>query len=107
MHAYGQPRPLKDQDALRKLVTQQVKLYEEKERSLWDQSLMAGVIDTELQAIVGFKIPIERIEGKYKFNQNRSLADQQGVVAALERSGCPFKKAAGAFMRALFLKESV
>jgi transcriptional regulator len=105
VHVYGRPQPLADQGALRLLVTQQVQLYEEKEGSLWDQSLMEGVMHTELQAIVGFEIPIERIEGKYKFNQNRSLADQQGVVAALERSGCPFKKAAGAFMRALSLKE--
>ena len=105
VHVYGEPEPITDHDSLRLLVTQQVRLYEEKERSLWNQALMEDVMQTELQAIVGFEIPIKRLEGKYKFNQNRSLADQHGVVAALERSACPFKKAAGAFMRAFTVKE--
>ena len=39
-----------------------------------------------VQAIVGFEVPIERLEGKFKLNQNRSRADREGVVRALSRS---------------------
>jgi len=101
VHAYGRPREIADSKVLKALVQEQVRLYETKEHSLWNQSLMEEIMDTQLRGIVGFEIPIERLEGKFKFNQNRSLADQEGVTSALERSGCPFKKAAGAFMRAL------
>jgi transcriptional regulator len=101
VHAYGRPRIMTDSGTLQDLVTQQVAVYEDAENSIWDRSLMGGVIDTELKAIVGFEIPIERVEAKFKFNQNRSYADQAGVVSGLERSACPFKRAAGAFMRRL------
>ena len=67
---------------------------------------MEGVLETELRAIVGFEIPIQRLEGKFKYNQNRAALDQQGVASALERSGCPFKRAAGAFMRAIVRAQS-
>src|SRR4051794_13970893 len=33
-----------------------------------------------LKGIVGFRMPVERIEGKYKLSQNRSEADRQGVI---------------------------
>jgi transcriptional regulator len=39
------------------------------------------------KAIVGVEIAIERIEGKWKASQNRSSADQQGVVKGLEDIG--------------------
>ncbi len=39
-----------------------------------------------LRAIVGFALPIERLEGKWKLGQNRSQADQAGVRAGLAAS---------------------
>jgi transcriptional regulator len=38
-------------------------------------------------AIVGVEIPIQRIEGKWKTNQNRQDADKMGVVAGLLAKG--------------------
>jgi transcriptional regulator len=43
-------------------------------------------MDSNLKAIVGIEIVIDRLEGKYKFNQNRPAEDQRGVVAALAES---------------------
>jgi transcriptional regulator len=37
--------------------------------------------------IVAFELPIARLEGKRKLNQNRSPADRAGVIRALEASG--------------------
>ncbi len=43
-------------------------------------------IDAMLRAIVGFALPIERLEGKWKLGQNRSAADRQGVRDGLGAS---------------------
>ncbi|WP_339486205.1 FMN-binding negative transcriptional regulator [Pseudomonas sp. EL_65y_Pfl2_R95] len=46
----------------------------------------ADYIDKMLRAIVGFALPIEQLEGKYKLSQNRDIADRQGVHAGLQNS---------------------
>lgn len=46
----------------------------------------ADYIDKMLRAIVGFALPIEQLEGKYKLSQNRDIADRQGVHAGLKNS---------------------
>ncbi len=40
-------------------------------------------IDAMLKGIVAFEIPIARLEGKFKLNQNRSATDRQRVAQAL------------------------
>ena len=45
-----------------------------------------------LTQIVGFRIEIEKIEGKWKLNQNHPAERRQKVVRALRRAGrrkCP------------------
>lgn len=42
-----------------------------------------------LKGIVGFEFPITRIEGKWKFSQNRSEKDRGGVVQGLIIEGSP------------------
>lgn len=44
----------------------------------------AEYIDRNLKAIIGLRLPIERIEGKRKLSQNRTAADREGVLAGLE-----------------------
>jgi transcriptional regulator len=46
----------------------------------------ADYIDGMLKAIVGFAIPIDRLEGKRKLSQNRSAADIAGVREGLAAS---------------------
>ncbi|KAF1012641.1 MAG: hypothetical protein GAK32_00055 [Pseudomonas fluorescens] len=46
----------------------------------------ADYIDTMLKAIVGFALPIQRLQGKRKLSQNRSPADIAGVRAGLAAS---------------------
>jgi transcriptional regulator len=47
----------------------------------------ADYIQAMLRAIVGFELAIEKLEGKWKLNQNRTEADIQGVKEALAREG--------------------
>lgn len=99
VHAYGRPDVVHDPEALRPMVDALVDLHESAAQSDWDPALMEGVMHSELQAIVGFEIPIASIEGKFKYNQNRSRADQEGVATALERSSDALEAEAGAIMR--------
>ncbi len=46
-------------------------------------------LDSMLRAIVGFALPIRRLEGKWKLGQNRSAADQAGVRDGLAASTSP------------------
>jgi transcriptional regulator len=44
----------------------------------------ADYIDRNLAAITGLRLPIERLEGKWKLSQNRTDADREGVLAGLD-----------------------
>jgi transcriptional regulator len=43
----------------------------------------ADFVQQLLRAIVGIRIPIERLVGKWKVSQNRSQADREGVAQGL------------------------
>ena len=98
LHAYGRPNVIHDPDQLRPMVTRLVDLHEGGLDYPWDSSQMESVMEVELKAIVGFEIPIDRMEGKYKFNQNRSVADQRGVAEVLGGSDEPALRAVGEIM---------
>jgi transcriptional regulator len=49
----------------------------------------AGYVQSLTNAIVGFEIRVERIQGKWKHSQNRSDADRESVIAGLEALGTP------------------
>jgi transcriptional regulator len=85
VHAYGTPILTHDTGRLREMVVALTQRYEDGSGG-WAVERAEPIMDTELQAIVGFAIPVYRIEGKFKLNQNRSEADQRGVVRALEGS---------------------
>lgn len=86
VHAYGVPTLITEPDKLRYMVESLIEFHEAKLGFPWDSSKKESVMLAELQGIVGFEIPIDRIEGKWKFNQNRTREDQAGVIKALRGS---------------------
>ncbi len=44
-------------------------------------------IDGMLKGIVGFALPIARLEGKWKMSQNRPAQDRAGVIDGLGDKG--------------------
>jgi transcriptional regulator len=99
VHATGTPRLVTDDTRLRAMVMRLVDNHEAPLGSPWDVGKANAVIDVELAGIVGFEIPIDRIEGKFKMNQNRSREDQEGVVSALESSSDPGEREIARMMR--------
>jgi transcriptional regulator len=88
IHAYGQVEFFDATDRLRAIVTGLTEREETGRAEPWAVSdAPAGYVEGMLQGIVGFALPIVRLEGKWKMSQNRPAADRAGVVAGLEADG--------------------
>jgi transcriptional regulator len=84
IHAYGQIIFFEDAERLRTVVTELTKKHEAAFPAPWQVTdAPATYIDSQLKAIVGFECRITRLEGKQKFNQNRSAEDRLGVIEGL------------------------
>ena len=87
VHAHGAPRVIEDPARVHALLGA---LTERHESAMTEPWLLPGMDDAyivkQMRGIVAFEIPITRLEGKFKLNQNRSAADQAGVVAAMSES---------------------
>ena len=84
IHAYGRITFFDDVERLRTVVTELTKKHEAAFPAPWQVTdAPATYIDSQLKAIVGFECQITRLEGKQKFNQNRSAEDRLGVIEGL------------------------
>jgi transcriptional regulator len=84
IHAYGRLTFFEDPERLRTVVTELTRKHEAAFPAPWQVTdAPAAYIDSQLKAIVGFECRILRLEGKQKFNQNRSLEDRLGVIEGL------------------------
>jgi transcriptional regulator len=102
VHAYGTPRLIDDEAALRGLLEKLVDQHEAGFDAPWDMAVLDthdGYMDKMIAAIVGFEMPIARLEGKFKLSQNRQPAEQAGVIAALSTSDYAPDQAMAALMR--------
>jgi transcriptional regulator len=86
VHATGPATTFVEPARLRDHVLRLVQEHEGYIDPPWDAAHAEPILESQLGAIVGIEIRIRRLEGKFKFNQNRSRADQEGVVAALSAS---------------------
>ena len=87
VHAYGTAEVFTDADRLRTLVSALTDRHEAGRASPWKVAdAPADYIDGMLKAIVGFALPIQRLEGKRKLSQNRNAADIAGVREGLAAS---------------------
>src|SRR5579864_1818197 len=81
VHAYGIPHLIEDTTALYTVLQALVQKHESHFEKPWTLQPLGDFMQNKMRAIVGFQIPITRLEGKYKLNQNRSVNDQVRVVA--------------------------
>jgi transcriptional regulator len=83
VHAYGCFQLMEDEADLEKLLARMVQTYEASQPRPWTINEPAEFVQRLLRQIVGFRIPITRLEGKWKLNQNRPTDQRQKVIAAL------------------------
>lgn len=87
VHATGVAEVFSDAPRLLALVTGLTQRHEAGQAQPWAVSdAPADYIEGMLRAIVGFELPISRLEGKRKLSQNRSAEDIAGVQAGLAAS---------------------
>lgn len=88
VHAYGGIEFFEDSQRLRRVVTALTENHEARRAEPWSISdAPEDYIDAMLRGIVGFRLAIGRLEGKWKMSQNRSADDRQGVIDGLKEAG--------------------
>jgi transcriptional regulator len=84
VHAYGRLRVIEDAAWLRAFVTRLTDVHEARSPRPWKvEDAPEDYVAAQLSGIVGIEMPVARLEGKWKVNQNRPVADRESVVEAL------------------------
>jgi transcriptional regulator len=88
VHAHGRPEVMQDKHWLRSHVTELTAQQEHGRATPWAVSdAPESFIEIMLRGIIGLRIVIERIEGKWKMSQNREAKDREGVAKGLLARG--------------------
>ncbi len=94
VHARGRISFTQEPAALLDLVRRLTDRHEGERAAPWAVSdAPADFIQSQLRAIVGVRVEITALTGKWKMSQNRSPADRAGVVAGLRAEGGPVAEA--------------
>jgi len=98
VHAYGVPKLLEDRKAKH---ASQRRLIERLDAQWLPQfdALREEYVQRMLGAIVNFRIPVTRLETRWKLSQNRGRREQELIVAQLEKSSDPTARALAALTR--------
>ena len=99
VHAYGTLELIEDDAGKDALLKGLIELHEPAYAEHW-RDLPDGFRRTMLAGIIGFRIPIARIEGKFKLSQNRPEVDRRNVHAA-HAAGTPDQQSLAAWMERL------
>ena len=100
IHAYGRVEFFEDAERLRAIVTSLTQRHEGRREKPWAVSdAPEDYIQAQLRGIIGFRLPIDRLEGKWKLSQNRPEADRRGVIEALEGEGGALESAVAQRMK--------
>ena len=86
IHACGTMELIEDPHPKNALVEQLIHVHDPAHLDRW-RAMPEGYRRTMLAGIMGFRIPISRIEGKFKLSQNRAAEERRNVQAAQARGG--------------------
>ena len=84
VHAYGRLELIEDLAEAEAVLRSTIETYEAAQPSPWKLEESPEFVTRLTQQIVAFRIPIERIEGKWKLNQNHPPERRAKVIAELE-----------------------
>ena len=100
VHAYGVLTLIEDEARLHEIVRRTVDVYERSMPRPWSMDdASPQYLDKMLLGIVGFEVVIDRIEGKWKLNQNHPVERREKVLRALNATGRLNDAAVAALMR--------
>src|SRR5262249_49091999 len=87
VHASGTIQILEEPAAVRGIVEKSVQVYERAMPRPWSFDGSTTFVERLLTQIVGFRLKIEKIEGKWKLNQNHPVERRRKVVRVLRERG--------------------
>jgi transcriptional regulator len=99
VHAYGKLTLVEDEPGKDALLTGLINANEPAYAEKW-MAMPEGFRRSMLAGIIGFRIPIARIEGKFKLSQNRPETDRRSVQAS-QTAGDSDQQALAAWMSRL------
>jgi transcriptional regulator len=102
VHAYGTLELVEDDAGKSALLAGLIQAHEPGYLERW-QAMPEGFRRTMLAGIMGFRMPIARIEGKFKISQNRA-AEERRNVQATEAAGSQDERELAAWMARLIEK---
>jgi transcriptional regulator len=86
VHCHGKPVSLDDHATARHLL-QLVDVLEKDRDDRWRmRELGPGGMERRIPGIIGFDLPIDRLEAKFKMGQDERLYDTGGAIRALEQN---------------------
>ncbi len=99
IHAYGAVELIEEEAGRLRLVEELIGVHEAGYLERW-RAMPEGYRRTMLAGIVGFRIAIRRIEGKFKLSQNRAAEERRNVQAA-QAAGTDEERELARWMRRL------
>lgn len=97
VHAYGTPRLIEEPEKIQRMLDELVDYHEAPRTPPWTFEWSERHVNLT-KAIVAFELPITRLEGKFKLNQNRSAEDRAGVIQGLDSSPAEAERAVATLM---------
>ncbi len=88
VHAHGRPKAITDKAALHQILARLIDKFEKYQGSGYDFSkLPEAYVSSLMEGIVGFEMPIESLEGKFKLGQSWSEKDKEAALLHLRQAG--------------------
>jgi transcriptional regulator len=105
VHAYGRVEVIEEADAVLQIVRRLVEVHERSMPRPWSMNESGTFVERLLAQIVGLRIEVERIEGKWKLNQNHPAERRAKVVRAFRQRGGEDATALAEMMEAMLAVE--
>lgn len=99
VHAYGTLQLVEDDPTKESILAALIAIHEPAFAEKW-QAMPACFRRTMLAGIVGFRMPINRIEGKFKLSQNRNETERRTIQSA-HAAGTPDQQSLAVWMARL------
>ena len=87
VHCHGRPQPMTTQRTVRHLVDLVEHMENCRDNHWRVGELGPGGMERRLPNILGFELPIERLDAKFKMGQDERLPDTRGAIEALRAGG--------------------
>lgn len=99
VHVYGKPIVIEDLSESANVLYQSMKVYDP---TMQLDQAFHDYLQKQLPGIVAFRMPIERLEGKFKLNQNKKPEDRDAVIEKFSTSNVPVEVEVANSMRDLY-----